>query len=85
MTVKSLMDQWLGFINPSSTNNFNYKVDYSADLLINQYSVANERIYSVKLIDAYPLSINQMDLDWSSDGYHKLTATFAYTYWERVY
>jgi hypothetical protein len=25
--------------------------------------------------------MNQMDLDWSSDGYHKLNVTFAYTYW----
>jgi hypothetical protein len=23
-----------------------------------------------------------MDLDWSSDGYHKLNVTFAYTYWQ---
>ena len=26
--------------------------------------------------------MNQMDLDWSGDGYHKLTVTFAYTRWE---
>jgi hypothetical protein len=26
--------------------------------------------------------MNQMDLDWSSDGHHKLIVTFAYTYWK---
>jgi phage-related protein len=26
--------------------------------------------------------MNQMDLDWSADGYHKLNVTFAYTYWQ---
>ena len=23
-----------------------------------------------------------MDIDWSNDGYHKLSVTFAYTYWK---
>jgi hypothetical protein len=27
--------------------------------------------------------VNQLDLDWSSDGYHKLSVTFAYTRWEQ--
>jgi hypothetical protein len=31
----------------------------------------------------FQMSVNQMDLDWSSDGYHKLVVTFAYTRWER--
>jgi hypothetical protein len=26
--------------------------------------------------------MNQLDLDWNGDGYHKLTVTFAYTYWK---
>jgi hypothetical protein len=26
-----------------------------------------------------------MDLDWSSESYHKLTVTFAYTDWKRVW
>ena len=38
--------------------------------------------YSVNLYDAFPISMNQMDLDWSGDGYHKLNITFAYTRWE---
>jgi hypothetical protein len=29
--------------------------------------------------------MNQMDLDWSSESYHKLTVTFAYTEWKRVW
>ena len=24
------------------------------------------------------------DLDWNGDGYHKLTVTFAYTYWKNL-
>ena len=26
--------------------------------------------------------MNQLDLDWNGEGYHKLSMTFAYTYWK---
>jgi hypothetical protein len=85
MQTKTMFDTWLNYINPSRTNNLTYKSDYAADIQIYQYTVTNELAYGVNLIDAYPISMNQLDLDWSSDGYHKLTVTFAYTYWDRVY
>ena len=83
MSQKILFDSWLEHINPLSTNNYRYKEDYSADIRINQYSVDNLLTYSVNVIDAYPISVNQLDLDWSSDGHHKLSVTFAYTRWEQ--
>jgi hypothetical protein len=33
------------------------------------------------MLDTFPIAVNQLDLDWSSDGHHKLTVTFAYTSW----
>jgi T4-like virus tail tube protein gp19 len=81
MNEKYLFDAWLDYVNPNTTNNFNYKSDYSASIIINQYDVANELTYSVELVDAWPTSINQLDLDWSSDAVHKLNVTFSYTKW----
>jgi hypothetical protein len=82
MTQKIFFDAWLSYINPLYNNNMRYKGDYSTVITVNQYDVTNQISYSVNLYDAYPISINQMDLDWSSDGYHKLNVTFAYTYWQ---
>ena len=82
MEQKVFFDAWLNYINPTYNNNMRYKGDYTTTIVINQYNVANELTYSVNLIDAYPISINQMDLNWSDDGYHKLSVTFAYTYWQ---
>lgn len=82
MTQKIFFDAWLNYINPLYNNNMRYKGDYSTVVTVNQYDVTNQISYSVNLYDAYPISINQMDLDWSSDGYHKLNVTFAYTYWQ---
>ena len=82
MSEKLFFDAWLEYINPSYKFNFRYKNDYSTAIKINQYDVKNDLTYSVNLIDAYPISVNQLDLDWSSTEHHKLTVVFAYTYWQ---
>lgn len=82
MKQKYLFDGWLDRINSTVTNNYSYKEEYATTITINQYDVQNNLSYSVDLFDAYPISMNQMDLDWSNDGVHKLSVTFAYTSWK---
>jgi len=82
MAEKQFFDAWLELINPSTNFNFKYKSDYATSITINQYDITNNLTYSVELIDAFPIAVNQMDLDWSNDGIHKLTVVFAYTYWK---
>ena len=82
MVEKFLFDSWIEKINPSSTNNFEYKYNYSTTITVNQYDSTDELVYSADFIEAYPIAINQLDLDWSqNDSYHKLTVVFAYTRW----
>ena len=81
MSQKYIFDTWLEYINPAFTNNFKYKVDYATYLTVNQYDTQNKLVYAADFYECYPISTNQMDLDWSADGYHKLTVTFAYTRW----
>ena len=33
------------------------------------------------MVDAFPIAVNQLDLDWANDGVHRLSVVFAYTYW----
>ena len=82
MKQKIFFDSWFELINPTYNFNYQYKSNYATTIVINQYDVQNQLTYSVTLFDAYPISMNQMDLDWASDGYHKLSVTFAYTYWQ---
>jgi len=81
MAEKKFFDSWLNWINPTINYNLKYKADYAVPLTINQYNLKNELSYSCTLLDAFPIAMNQMDLDWSSDGHHKLTITFSYTSW----
>jgi len=82
MTERLVFDQWMELINPSSTYNFKYKSDYVTDIVIRQYDLQNNLTYASVLIDAFPLAVNQLDLDWTSDNYHRLSVTFAYTNWQ---
>ena len=82
MAEKQFFDAWLELINPTTNFNFKYKGDYATSVTINQYDVNNNLTYTIELVDAFPIAINQMDLDWSNDGVHKLTVVFAYTYWK---
>ena len=82
MNQKIFFDAWMNYINPLYNNNMRYKGDYSTTIVVNQYDVTGEKTYSIDLLDAYPISMNQMDLNWNDDGYHKLSVTFAYTYWK---
>jgi hypothetical protein len=84
MQEKVFFDAWLNYINPTYNYNMRYKENYATTLTINQYGVANDKTYTVSLFDAYPISVNQLDLDWNGDGHHKLTITFAYTYWKNL-
>ena len=75
---------WFDYINPSQTWNFRYKRNYATQILINQYDSNVRLSHQIQLVDAFPISISQMDLNWNDDNYHKLSVTFAYTYWERT-
>lgn len=82
MSQKIFFDAWLDWINPSLNFNMKYKKDYAVALRVNQYDSQNKVSYSVDLYDAYPKTILPLVLDWSDEGYHKLSVVFAYTRWK---
>jgi hypothetical protein len=82
MKEKVFFDNWLEYINPSSTFDLNYRNDYVTTVRVNQYDNQNNLAYSIDLIDAFPTAVNQIDLDWSTDGHVKLVVVFEYRYWK---
>jgi len=81
MREKLMFDNWLNLVNPTDGYNFNYKDDYKSDIEVRQYNVRNFISYQVKLLKAFPIGVSDLQLDWSSDGYHKVTVTFSYKEW----
>ena len=81
MNEKIFFDAWMDLINPSSNYNFQYKANYAVDISINQYDVQGNLTYAGVLQEAWQIDINQLDLDWSTDSYHKLAVVFCYRQW----
>jgi hypothetical protein len=88
---KRFFDNWMNVINPINTYNFEYKDGYSTKISIIQYDIMstdnspnnNAVNYTVDFIEAFPISVNQLPLNWADDSILKLTVTFAYTRWEK--
>lgn len=92
---KMIFENWMDFINPSpnpsatySTGNFwnfSYKNEYARDITITHYGPLEDEVtYAVKLVEAFPIAMNQITLGWGNDSIAKLTVSFAYTRWERI-
>lgn len=83
MNEKIFFDAWMELINPTTDYNFQYKSNYAVDISINQYDLQNKLTYSAVMFEAFPIAVNQLDLNWSNtDSYHRLSVVFAYKQWQ---
>jgi hypothetical protein len=83
MNEKIFFDAWMELMNPTTDFNFQYKSNYAVDITVNQYDAQNKLTYAGVLQEAFPIDVNQLELDWSrKDDYHKLTVVFAYRQWQ---
>jgi hypothetical protein len=88
MREKKLFDRWMDNISDSTISSafgvkfdFKYKDTYAGQIEIIQYDVTGKESFNVKLIEAFPISVHPLKLDWGADNeVHKLMVTFAYRY-----
>ncbi len=67
--------------SPTVNYDFQYKNHYESFILITQYNNKGDPSYYSGLFHAFPVSVNELPLAWNNpDSYHRLTVTFAYTY-----
>lgn len=82
MMEKQFFDAWFELINPLATFDFAYKSDYITTISVFQFDETGLVTYAVDFLEAYPIAIDRMGTDWSQDGFHQLSVTFAYRYWQ---
>ena len=82
MNEKIFFDAWMELMNPTTDFNFQYKSNYAVDITVNQYDLEGNLTYAGVLQEAFPVDVNQLDMEWSSEGYHKLGVVFAYKQWQ---
>jgi len=88
---KEYFEQWVDAIvgphrvqkNPGG-NRFNagYYDDYKGTIVIQNFSTTGQPTYKTTLIEAFPINISPVQLDWGADEISKLSVTFTYRYYE---
>lgn len=88
---KRYFDQWIDLVvgnhrvesSPYQLGRFNpgYYNDYVGTITIFNFGKVGVPLYTTKLIEAYPISIAPISLDWSSDEIAKLNVQFAFRYY----
>lgn len=86
---RKLFDRWMECIHPTDTNNLRFPKGQSSRYLTNikiiQYDDFIKQIYAVELIDAFPIGVAPMSLNWAEDGFHRLSIQFGYQRFKTIY
>lgn len=80
--MKKVFDRWLDIIVNSETYNIAYKKDFVTDVTIQQLNQRNVPVYGIKLKNAFPVTVNTIELDNSSTETQKLNVTLTYEDYE---
>lgn len=78
---KRIFDDWIAYINPTDTFNFQYRDSYVTTVSIHQLTDNEISTYSCKLLEAYPIQVNSMPVSWGDENFHRVTVTMTYRYW----
>lgn len=82
MRVKKFFDDWLDIIVSGDNYTVSYQEDYATTVDIHQLNEQNDITYTAQLVNAFPRSMNLMELNNASQNQtHRLVVTFAYEYW----
>lgn len=80
--IKKYFDMWQEMIVDTSGDHYKtfYKNEYCTDIIIQQLSASNDVIpgYTIKLENAYPIQVGQVELTNESEGLMELSITWEY-------
>ena len=79
--VKTAFDEWINLIVDPTTRAMGYYNDYVRPVEIFVRNVDDSAPYKITLHEAYPKSINTIQLDTASRDIMKVTLTMQYKYW----
>ena len=87
MIERDLFDFWMSNMIDFRSGVLSYPRDNNlkpitmSDITITQYTNDSRVNYAVTLMDAFPIAMSPLQLNWADDRIHELNVTFAYTKW----
>jgi hypothetical protein len=83
--ARKFFDEWIASVITTTNDNYtlNYRSDFSRDVTINQLDENDKKIYSHKLRDAYPITIQNINLsNMNEDEISRFSVTLTYDKYE---
>ena len=80
--MKKLFDRWLDMIVNPESYHIAYKKNFVTDVTIQQLNQRNVPVYGIKLKNAFPVTVNTIELNNSSTETQKLNVTMTYEDYE---
>ena len=85
MREKKYFESWQRLTFNPQTFAIGYYHDYVGSVDIHTLDEQGNKRYGVKLVEAFPVSINEQALSYSTNNaYQTLTVNFAYRYWQNL-
>lgn len=81
MKQRYFFDAWQYSIKDPVTNNYNYPDEYTTTVFIRQYDVAGKFKYGVRLLNAWPINIQAINLSYEDNGVVRLSVSLSYKNW----
>ena len=79
--ARNFLNAWVNSVVNQFDGTFNYKSEYASDIIIQQLDTRNNVLGGAKLVNAYPVSIQEMPLSNNQDNdITRVTAMFTYDY-----
>lgn len=84
MGVKTMFEEWLATIRNPRTRAFNYYANYVTNIEINVHPINSDDdvVHQVTLYEAYPQTLNAVQLDYGSKEVMKYTVSMNYKWYE---
>ena len=80
--MKKLFDRWTSLVIDPETYQVAYRKEFVTDVTIQQLNQQNVPIYGVKLKNAFPVTVNTIELSNTSAETQKLNVTMTYEDYE---
>lgn len=78
---RDLFEEWQNMIINTGNNRLNYFDQFVSDIEVEQYDAGGNVTFACKFIDAYPLTVQPLELNWNGNEVHNLNVNFAYRRW----
>lgn len=82
--TRKYLEDWQNYAVNPDTHELKYKADYSRTIVIEALDMEHRVVYGVRLKQAFPTQLLNIDYSNDANSLVDVTATFSYTKWERT-